>query len=153
MLKLITPLPLCYFVCGVNYIILYKGIWFCLTGKAPSIWDHYFHTKKIVVANPAVIHAAPKKKYSSFHRGTDIHEKDPTRGFSLVDGDIACDSYNKLDEDIKNLIELGVSTWKLSSYFTILWIFLLMKTWTNFKIRWLKHIRVKYMYFIFFYAR
>ncbi|XP_022169352.1 lactase-phlorizin hydrolase-like [Myzus persicae] len=83
-------------------------------GKTPSIWDHYFHTKQIVVANPKVVHSAPKKKYSSFHRGTDIHENDPSRGFSLVDGDIACDSYNKLDEDIKNLCDLGVNTYRFS---------------------------------------
>jgi beta-glucosidase/6-phospho-beta-glucosidase/beta-galactosidase len=82
--------------------------------KSSSIWDHYFHTKKIVVANPAVIHGAPEKKHCSFHRGTDIHDKDPTRGFSLVNGDIACDSYNKLDEDINNLIGLGVNTYRFS---------------------------------------
>lgn len=86
---------------------------FCFIGKSDSIWDQYFHTKKIVVANPAVVHLAPKKTHQNFHRGTNIHDEDPSRGFSLVNGDIACDSYNKLDEDINNLIELGVSTWQL----------------------------------------
>jgi len=86
---------------------------FCFTGKSDSIWDQYFHTKKIIVANPAVVHLAPKKTRQNFHRGTNIHDDDPSRGFSLVNGDIACDSYNKLDEDINNLIELGVSTWQL----------------------------------------
>ncbi|XP_060867458.1 lactase/phlorizin hydrolase-like [Metopolophium dirhodum] len=82
--------------------------------KSCSIWDHYFHTKKIMVHNPEVIHLTFEKKHTSFHRGTDIHDKDPTRGFSLVNGDVACDSYNKLDEDIKNLIELGVNTYRFS---------------------------------------
>ncbi|XP_027837389.2 lactase/phlorizin hydrolase-like [Aphis gossypii] len=82
--------------------------------KAPSIWDNYFHKKNIVVSNPAAVKLLPKKKCSNFHRGTDVHTQDPTRGFSVVNGDIACDSYNKLDEDIDNLVELGVNTYRFS---------------------------------------
>ncbi|KAL4121993.1 hypothetical protein QTP88_014408 [Uroleucon formosanum] len=82
--------------------------------KSASIWDHYFHTKKIVVSNPSAVNLGPQKKHTSFHRGTDIHEKDPARGFSLLNGDVACDSYNKLEEDVNNLIELGVNTYRFS---------------------------------------
>jgi len=53
----------------------------------------------------------PRKTLSSFHRGSDIFEHDPSHGFSYINGDIACDSYNKIDEDINNLIELGVSNY------------------------------------------
>jgi beta-glucosidase/6-phospho-beta-glucosidase/beta-galactosidase len=83
-------------------------------GKAESIWDRYFHTKKLKVANPAVIHMTPRKTLSSFHRGSDIFEHDPSHGFSYINGDIACDSYNKIDEDINNLIELGVDVYRFS---------------------------------------
>ncbi|XP_025206928.1 lactase-phlorizin hydrolase-like [Melanaphis sacchari] len=82
--------------------------------KSPSIWDQYFHSKNIIVSNPSVVTLGPKKKCSNFHKGTDIHSEDPSRGFSIVNGDIACDSYNKLDEDIMNLVELGVNTYRFS---------------------------------------
>jgi hypothetical protein len=96
-------------------IILYKLILFYFTDKAPSIWDEYFHDKRIVVSNPEAVKLTPRKKTSNFHKGTDVLAIDPSRGFSIVNGDIACDSYNKLDEDINNLVELGVRTSKLLS--------------------------------------
>ncbi|KAL4121991.1 hypothetical protein QTP88_014406 [Uroleucon formosanum] len=64
--------------------------------KSASIWDHYFHTKKIVVSNPTA------------------KDNDPVAGCSLVNGDVACNSYNKLEEDVNNLIELGVNTYRFS---------------------------------------
>jgi len=82
--------------------------------KAPSIWDQYFHDKQIIVSNPAAIKLKPRKKCSHFHKGTDVLAEDPARAFSIVNGDVACDSYYKLDEDIKNLVELGVNTYRFS---------------------------------------
>jgi len=54
-----------------------------------------------------------KKKFPVYHKGTDLHALDAIRGYSFVNGDIACDSYNKLDEDIDNLVDLGVRTYNL----------------------------------------
>jgi len=82
--------------------------------KAPSIWDQYFHVKNIVVSNPTAVKLAPRKKCSNFYKGTDILAVDSARIFSFVNGDVACDSYNKLDEDINNLVELGVNTYRFS---------------------------------------
>lgn len=53
-------------------IILFKLILFYFTDKAPSIWDEYFHDKKIIVSNPEAVKLAPRKKYSNFHKGTDV---------------------------------------------------------------------------------
>ncbi|KAL4121990.1 hypothetical protein QTP88_014405 [Uroleucon formosanum] len=64
--------------------------------KSASIWDHYFHTKKIVVSNPTA------------------KDNDSVCSCSIVSGDVACNSYNKLEEDINNLIELGVNTYRFS---------------------------------------
>ncbi|XP_060850736.1 lactase/phlorizin hydrolase-like [Rhopalosiphum padi] len=90
-----------------------EGAWDA-DNKAPSIWDEYFHDKKIIVSNPEAVKLAPRKKYSNFHKGTDVLATDPSRGFSIVNGDIACDSYHKLDEDINNLVELGVNIYRFS---------------------------------------
>lgn len=91
-----------------------EGAWNA-DNKAPSIWDHYFHTKNFLVSNPGSFLTKPqKKKFPIYHKGTDLHALDAIRGYSFVNGDIACDSYNKLDEDIKNLVELGVNTYRFS---------------------------------------
>lgn len=98
-------------------ILLYDGgvmtlFYFIFAGKAPSIWDDYFHTKQVQVANPYV-NCKPtvvKRRYTSFHRGGDIFDKHQDHCMSIVNGDVACDSYNKVDEDVKNLVELGVRT-------------------------------------------
>ncbi|XP_026804450.1 lactase-phlorizin hydrolase-like [Rhopalosiphum maidis] len=82
--------------------------------KSPSIWDDYFHTKNLKVTNPTIAKSAPRKKYTNFHRGTDFEPLDETNNMEIINGDIACDSYNKLDEDIKNLVELGVNTYRFS---------------------------------------
>lgn len=37
-----------------------------------------------------------------------IPDKNNVHGTYVVNGDIACDSYNKVDIDVKNLAELGV---------------------------------------------
>lgn len=92
-------------------IVLYDGgamnkmTLFYFTDKAPSIWDDYLHTKKIKRVNPYL----KKKSYTSFHRGSENFDKNENDdNLEIVNGDIACDSYNKIDEDVKNLVELGV---------------------------------------------
>lgn len=55
---------------------------FNYSGKSPSIWDQYFHEKEDKESNAQV----------------------------SSNGDIACDSYHLLEEDIKNLVALKVWT-------------------------------------------
>lgn len=43
-----------------------------------------------------------------YHRGSKYNSENRSKGLSVINGDIACDSYNQVDEDIKNLIDVGV---------------------------------------------
>uniref|UniRef100_A0A2H8TJA5 Lactase-phlorizin hydrolase n=1 Tax=Melanaphis sacchari TaxID=742174 RepID=A0A2H8TJA5_9HEMI len=82
--------------------------------KSPSIWDHYFHNKKILPKNAILKLTEEKEKFNDFHKGIVIDQIDLSDPSQFLNGDIACDSYNKLEEDIKNLVDLKVNTYRFS---------------------------------------
>lgn len=111
-------------MCGIQYILIF--IVLKITGKSPSVWDDLFHNHNFPIipnnpwAAPTNAMASPqkkKKKHVIIHRGMDIHDIDVTSvvyfasppKVEYLNGDIACDSIHKIDEDINNLKELGVS--------------------------------------------
>lgn len=78
------------------------------TGKSPNIWDHYFHKKANKSFFDRVISTIKQNVSLNFKR---VDFKDvihPADEDKIGNGDIACNSYNLLDEDIKNLVDLKV---------------------------------------------
>lgn len=76
-------------------------------GKSENIWDRVAHTKQELFANfstseESILKNASKGiPSSSFVRFKQRH--------AMISGDIACNSYYKMNEDINLLKELGVS--------------------------------------------
>lgn len=78
------------------------------TGKSPNIWDNYFHNKANKSFFDRII-SSIKQNASLNHKRVNlkdiIHPADEDK---ICNGDITCNSYNLLDEDIKNLVDLKV---------------------------------------------
>lgn len=86
---------------------------FCLSfdcaDKSPSIWDQYFHEKAKKAHYSKSLDFIRKKNFEAFHKQLNLCFTNPSSdNDSDINGDVACDSYNLLDEDIKNLIDLNV---------------------------------------------
>lgn len=82
---------------------------FNYSGKSPSIWDHFFHEKEEKLSDTQVANAIPNKNSAFFHKQVNLLSADfASTGDSVINGDIACDSYHLLEEDIKNLVALKV---------------------------------------------
>lgn len=106
--------------CIINNIVIK------ISDKSPSIWDHFFHNNDfpIIPDNPwsaevkTTSRSTKKVKPVILQRGININELEENHFIfksnekeETLNGDIACDSIHQLDEDIKNLKELGVSSY------------------------------------------
>lgn len=81
---------------------------FTIIGKAESIWDRVAHTKQELFATyPKSEDSILKNASKGISLGGRVRYK---QGHEMITGDIACNSYYKMDEDINLLKELGVST-------------------------------------------
>jgi len=70
------------------------------TEKSPSVWDDFLHEKKLKETIPL---PPQKKRHEFIFKGTK-----PQGITEYINGDVACDSYHKVEEDVKNLVDLGV---------------------------------------------
>lgn len=88
---------------------MYFYLSFTCTGKSPSIWDHYFHKKANKAFFERVFNAIKENNIGLIHKRVNFNDLNHLNiNEEISNGDIACDSYNLLDEDIKNLVDLKV---------------------------------------------
>lgn len=92
-------------------------MWLTDKGKAESIWDRVAHTKQELFTNNLESEdpnescdILEKKCLNYISKGIPVYKlKHKQRCAAKITGDIACDSYHKVDEDVNLLKELGVS--------------------------------------------
>lgn len=87
-------------------------------GKTESIWDRVAHTKQELFAydleleetnNPNNIKNG-EKKFAYVSKGIPVYKIEYKQcSEAPITGDVACNSYYKVDEDVSLLSELGVS--------------------------------------------
>lgn len=77
--------------------------------KAPSIMDNFYHKEPDKEYYAQAVKAFGSKD-SGFNNKQAINSSAQysSVGSSISNGDIACDSYNLLEEDINNLVKLKV---------------------------------------------
>lgn len=89
-------------------------------GKAESIWDRVAHTKQNLFLDDSDLEDTDnqnstntfEKKMLYTAKGIPMYRVKFKKGPATVTGDVACNSYYKIDEDIILLKELGVSNRK-----------------------------------------
>lgn len=92
-----------------------------IIGKAESIWDRVVHTRQeLFIDNfnfeeedthdlKANDVKTSDKTFMYASKGIPVHKVKYKQSREAITGDIACNSYYKLDEDVDLLRELGVS--------------------------------------------
>lgn len=93
-------------------------MWLTVKGKAESIWDRVAHTKQELFENNLEFEDTnessdilEKECLNYISKGIPVYKLKHKQGCEAkITGDIACDSYHKVDEDVNLLKELGVST-------------------------------------------
>ncbi|XP_060875148.1 myrosinase 1-like isoform X3 [Metopolophium dirhodum] len=90
-------------------------------GKTESIWDRVAHTKQELFAddlesddtNFPSVNMISENKFSCVSKGKPMYREKQRRAAPIT-GDIACNSYYKVDEDVKLLKELKVQSYRFS---------------------------------------
>lgn len=91
----------------INFLIL-----FTFKGKTESIWDRVAHTKQELFAddtNSPSDNMMSEKKCLYVSKGIPMYRPKYKPNCAAITGDITCNSYYKVDEDVKLLKELKVS--------------------------------------------
>ncbi|XP_026804246.1 myrosinase 1-like isoform X5 [Rhopalosiphum maidis] len=91
-------------------------------GKTESIWDRIAHTKQELFmdelesdANFPKVDMISENSFLCISKGIPMYNKvNHKQGRTIITGDIACNSYYKIDEDVELLKELKVQSYRFS---------------------------------------